>query len=742
MLAYACAPGWGSEPGIGWNWALQAAQRYDTWVIVEGVKYGPPVKQYLEQHGPIPGLTFLFLPRDGWIRKIGSVPGLSYLSYNLWHRRALKYARQLHQEIQFDLVHQVTFCGYREPGYLWKLGIPFVWGPVGGTQNYPWRFLPVAGFRGALSETLRTTLNWVQLHWSPRIGRAVRSATALLAANTTIERDFARAQGRTPEILLETGVRQQQLREPEPAASNGPVRLLWSGDLSPWKALPLLLRALAALPDDVPYKLTILGKGPLQGSWQRLAKRLGLSEHITWKGWVPYEDALKQYAGADLFVFTSLRDTTGNVVLEALANGVPVIGLNHQGVRDVVTPECGVKIPVTTPNHVVGEISRAITELARDPDRRSRLARGALDRARYYLWSEQGKRMAAVYRRALESAQPSEQSAHHENSRRSTSRFSQRGKAALRDAVKQSSGWVASGLRRVFGERTWNQVGILVYHRVAPRTAGVDRPTMNVTPEHFREQLSQLRHHGCQFWPLQRLLLHHQKGLPVPPQTVAVTFDDGFESVYVHAWPVLRELQIPATVFLATAYMDGDGPFPFDPWGLTRQRLIPPGSYRPLRWGQCREMRSHGLIELGAHTHTHGDFRGQAELFEEDLATCVKVLREQLGMGEVSFAFPFGRRHTGFSGSELMEAARRVGVTCALTTEAEPVDVQSDPFGWGRFNVYEFDTGETIVAKLEGWYGWAPRLQGWLSSWRNGAKHGGVLGQNGTGSNHGGRAAT
>jgi peptidoglycan/xylan/chitin deacetylase (PgdA/CDA1 family) len=246
-----------------------------------------------------------------------------------------------------------------------------------------------------------------------------------------------------------------------------------------------------------------------------------------------------------------------------------------------------------------------------------------------------------------------------------------------------------------------------------------------------------LRRLGFQFWPLRRLLLHHAKGLPVPPRTVAVTFDDGFESVYVHAWPVLRELQIPATVFLATAYMDGDDPFPFDPWGATHPGLIPPSSYRPLRWDQCRKMQSAGLVDLGAHTHTHRDFRGRAEQFEEDLATCVKVLRQQLHVEEVSFAFPFGRRHTGFSGDELMDAARRAGVTCGLTTEAELVDVQSDPFGWGRFNVYDFDTGETVAAKLEGWYSWAPRLQSWL--WQRSKKANGssAPGHIGNGSNHG-----
>ncbi len=77
----------------------------------------------------------------------------------MWHRRAYRFALELSGEIQFDLVHQSTMCGFREPGRLWKLDAPFIWGPVGGTQNYPWRFLPQAGFTGALKEGARNIVN-------------------------------------------------------------------------------------------------------------------------------------------------------------------------------------------------------------------------------------------------------------------------------------------------------------------------------------------------------------------------------------------------------------------------------------------------------------------------------------------------------------------------------------------------------------------------------------------------------
>src|SRR5262249_41191059 len=114
-----------------------------------------------------------------------------------------------------------------------------------------------------------------------------------------------------------------------------------------------------------------------------------------------HADALRQYDWADVLAFTSLRDTSGNVVLEALAAGVPVICLDHQGVRDIVTPESGIKVPVTTPSQVIAELSGALAALVGDPELCRRLGDGARERAADFLWSRQGDRMAEVYAQVL-----------------------------------------------------------------------------------------------------------------------------------------------------------------------------------------------------------------------------------------------------------------------------------------------------------------------------------------------------
>jgi peptidoglycan/xylan/chitin deacetylase (PgdA/CDA1 family) len=241
------------------------------------------------------------------------------------------------------------------------------------------------------------------------------------------------------------------------------------------------------------------------------------------------------------------------------------------------------------------------------------------------------------------------------------------------------------------------QVGILMYHRVAEISAKVIEPTWNVTPRILRYQLEGLRQLGWKPISLRALLGATRKTLP--PRSFVVTFDDGYENFYTTARPILHELNIPATVFLATAYVNSPDPFPFDDWVAAGSILVPKDSWRPMTLEQCKELRRDPLIEIGAHTHTHRNFRGDPSGLQQDLRDCLEFLELQLAVKAATFAFPFG-----LADAELLEIARHAGVLCALTTEEELVNPQSEPFGWGRFIAAGCDTPSTLAACLGGWY--------------------------------------
>jgi peptidoglycan/xylan/chitin deacetylase (PgdA/CDA1 family) len=269
-----------------------------------------------------------------------------------------------------------------------------------------------------------------------------------------------------------------------------------------------------------------------------------------------------------------------------------------------------------------------------------------------------------------------------------------------KESGKRALARAGGALTRFCRTRRDEAFAIFNYHRITAPVAGVRRPTINVPPERFRAQIRGLQERGYVIRPLAEMLRIHRLGLPLPPRTVVLTFDDGFTTVYTEAWPILKELEAPATVFLSTAYLDSDCPFPFDAWGDEFRDRLPAESWRPLRSQQCGEMLASGLIALGAHTHTHQDFRGRPAEFAEDMRTCTGLLQARFGLEEVGFAFPFGA-----ADEDLMDATRQSGVTCALMVRDGLIDPRSDPFGWPRFTPDEWDTADTLMAKREGWYG-------------------------------------
>jgi glycosyltransferase involved in cell wall biosynthesis len=257
----------------------------------------------------------------------------------------------------------------------------------------------------AFKEALRSLSNWFSLRCKSRVREAARSAAMIVGANSTNKRDYERVFHRPVEMLIETGL--HHVNEPDRSrfqarigTPNAPLKILWSGELQSRKALPILLRALAKL-QDLSWELTVLGDGPQRVRWQALAEDLGLGSRVSFLGRLPFTDAVAQMDKAELFCFPSLRDTSGNVVLEALAAGVPVICFDHQGVGDIVTAKCGVKLPVISSARAEEDWERAIRELANDPARLLCMSEAATVRARDFLWTHSGDWMLGAYRKLV-----------------------------------------------------------------------------------------------------------------------------------------------------------------------------------------------------------------------------------------------------------------------------------------------------------------------------------------------------
>lgn len=398
VSAYACSPDRGSEPGMGWNFVYGLNKHHEIHVIAEQKKWESPVRSFQRKYPEeTDNLTFHFIEkkRNKPLRKIW--PPSYYWYYNDWQKKAYKLALQLEEDEDFDIIHQLNMVGYREPGYLWKMDKPFVWGPIGGLENSPWRFLPSLGPKGFLFYTGRNIYNAMQRKFLKRPQKAARRKNARLIAATPSNRQWIqKLWGVDADIICEVGQEETadsiMLSERE---KKEPLKIVWSGQHTSGKNLPLLFEALKQ--SDFPFELHILGNGEMTEKWKSKAAEADIQKQCRWYGWVEREEALEVMNDGHVFAITSISDLTSTVTLEALSYGLPVVCLNHCGFAHAVTRQCGIKVPVDTPEKAARYFAQAFKRLYDDEDRRQKLSKGAIERAKDFSWERKIKELNTIY---------------------------------------------------------------------------------------------------------------------------------------------------------------------------------------------------------------------------------------------------------------------------------------------------------------------------------------------------------
>lgn len=245
---------------------------------------------------------------------------------------------------------------------------------------------------------------------------------------------------------------------------------------------------------------------------------------------------------------------------------------------------------------------------------------------------------------------------------------------------------------------------ILCYHSVHPTI-----PFASATPDRFGEQLDWLRD-NCDVLPLARLASASPGGAQRP--LVAITFDDGYEDNYTHAFPLLRERGLPATFFITVGLVERDAAT-VERFAALRQSG--PVEVAPLEWGQLLEMSAAGF-SIGAHTWSHPNLArlGETEARSE-LERPKAILEDRLGGAVTEFAYPFGKPGRHFTPATVRLVAD-AGYAVGAAVLFRAVRSGDDRLALPRFFVTSDDV-ETIAAKVGGAWDWLGLVQERAPEW-------------------------
>jgi glycosyltransferase involved in cell wall biosynthesis len=396
ISAYACAPNRGSEHSCGWNWTSEVARLGHEATVLVSPAHRTAVLAATQQQTELHHIRWVFPEVAAWPLEQGKEPGWERTYNLLWQWEALRVAHSLHREDPFDLVHHLTWAGVRAPTFLGALRAPLIIGPVGGGETSPGKLRDRFSLRGRILESVRDFSN-ATIELNPIVRQGLRNAEVIFARTTDTKNLLSAPLRAKTYVQMELGVTQAQIGAPR-SIRRMPRKLLCAARLLYWKGVHIAVEAMSLLVAHMPdAHLTIVGNGPEETRLKSEIAQRNLEANITLVSWMPQEQFLRLYDTHDVFVFPSLHDSAGWVVLESICRGMPVACLNLGGPKEIVTPGSGIIVDTTglDTSGVAARLAEELRALLADPERLAALSAGAIARAGDFLQRNQVERLYA-----------------------------------------------------------------------------------------------------------------------------------------------------------------------------------------------------------------------------------------------------------------------------------------------------------------------------------------------------------
>jgi glycosyltransferase involved in cell wall biosynthesis len=411
LSAFACGAGRGSEPGIGWGWARAlSAAGHDVTVLTRPTDRCGNTS-WLRDH-PDVELMIEYVEEsqtESRLRRVGGRAARA-LAYGMWQEHAYRRARQLHARCAFDVVHHVTL-GTVVPGSpMWRLGAPFVFGPVGSGQVAPPASAALFG-RAWRHERRRSALVALT-RANPFAVASVRQASVVLTPNCDSALLIRSMGARRVELMSDCGVDPADIRrgarrlELSGRRPLGRPRVIWVGSMIPRKGVSLAIDAFARTVRSVDAELHLVGDGPLAGEVASGVAARRLTDRVVFHGRVSWHRVHALLATADVMLMPSLRDTFGSQVVEGAAAGLPLVAVDLHGVAALVPPEAAVKVPFSTPSRTAAGLADGLVSVLTDGDMRSSMSRAMLRFAAEQSWYRRAARVTDLYRTLIAGSGP------------------------------------------------------------------------------------------------------------------------------------------------------------------------------------------------------------------------------------------------------------------------------------------------------------------------------------------------
>jgi glycosyltransferase involved in cell wall biosynthesis len=393
LIAPACD---GQDVGESWlahQWAELLSQRANVTLLTSHKRdHVPPSRQ-------LDGVRVVEWPEPPGVGRFERFNSLLQPGYVPFYVRARRWARlRIAAGEHFDVVHQVVPVAMRYPCPATGLGVPVILGPVGGGLESPPAFVEEEG--GTPWYQRLRALDQARLVYDPLLRRTYEEADCVVGIAPYVADLLSGLSLQRLAIMSETAIRALP-SFPDRAGRTGAVRLLHVGRTIRTKGLRDVIRSLDRL-RDLDVVLDVVGDGNDRSACEALVAELGLEERVQFHGSLPRDQVSRFYEAADVFVFPSYREPGGNVALEAMASGLPVVLCERGGPGANVDDGCGFRLRADTPTQLADDVAAAVRRLVTDPALRLQMGRAGRRKVEStHLWEHRVAQMLDLYENVI-----------------------------------------------------------------------------------------------------------------------------------------------------------------------------------------------------------------------------------------------------------------------------------------------------------------------------------------------------
>ena len=271
-----------------------------------------------------------------WFREKHSA--FHHMYYILWQHWAWLWVK--HSKIHFDVIHHVTMNDYRIPSELYKSKkSKVIWGPMGGAQVTPksLKIYEKNRFTAAFRELINKSCSW-----NPFYKKALRSYYKIYCINNETQKQVSNIVGKDVPLMPELALRDDYRNLPILEKHNDVLEIVFVGRLIGKKGISFLVEALSLMPVGLDWELLIFGDGNDRTLIEKQIADSGIGKNVKLMGNRPLNQISEAYQQADVFVLPSLRETSGNVLLEAMAYSVPIVAFDTSFCKQLKEVDCGI----------------------------------------------------------------------------------------------------------------------------------------------------------------------------------------------------------------------------------------------------------------------------------------------------------------------------------------------------------------------------------------------------------------